>query len=218
MIRMSLNEFLNEIREDLLKKDAIRQEIQSLARKTIRMAKQAIFLVHRDMIDSAESILKEASIDVNKLVELSKTYPEICVGLIETPLQEYAEANVFLNLIKNGTFISPGVVGVPGESYVLGLADVIGELRRRALDLIRKDRVKDAEECLNLMETIYNELISCDDLQALIPGLRRKCDIARRIIETTRGDITMEIRREMLNNSIRDLQKALGSMMEHARG
>ncbi|MBS7640838.1 MAG: hypothetical protein QXF23_02830 [Candidatus Bathyarchaeia archaeon] len=205
-----------EIRENLLRKDEIRQEVQNLARKTTRLSKQAIFLVHRGMVTEAESLLGEANMNISKLIELSKSYPEICIGLIETPLQEYAEAKIFLDLIRAGSFKSPEEIGVPGESYVLGLADVVGELRRRALDLLRKDDVGGAEECLNLMETIYSELIGCDELQALIPGLRRKCDIARRIIEATRGDITIEARRAMLNNAIKDLQRTLESIRGNA--
>lgn len=214
---MGLSAFLGEIREDLLKKDEMRQEIQALARKTTRLAKQAIFSIHRGMLEEAESILKEANMNIRRLIDLSKMHPEICIGLIEAPLQEYSEAKILLVLVKNKAFIGPRDVGVPGESYVLGLADVIGELRRRALDLIRNDNVKDAEECLNLMETIYNELIGCDELQALMPGLRRKCDIARRIIEATRGDITTEIRRAVLNNTMKDLQRALGSIVSHVK-
>lgn len=209
---MGLSDFLCEIRESLLRKDEIRQEVQNLARRTTRLSKQAIFLVHKGMTAEAESLLGEASINVSRLIDLSKSYPEICTGLIETPLQEYAEAKIFLDLVKGRGIKSPGEIGIPGESYVLGLADVVGELRRRALDLLRKDDVGGAEECLDLMETIYSELIGCDELQALIPGLRRKCDIARRIIEATRGDITIEARRTMLNNAIKDLQRTLESI------
>ncbi len=209
---MSLSSFLSKIREELLKKDEVRQETQNLARRTTRISKQVIFSVHRDMIAEAENLLREAEANINELVELSKSYPEICIGLIDTPLQEYAEAKIFLELIRSGNFMGPREVGVPGDSYVLGLADVVGELRRRALDLIRRDDIRGAEECLNLMETIYSELIGCDELQALIPGLRRKCDIARRIVEATRGDVTIEGRRTILNNAIKDLQRTLKSI------
>jgi len=43
-----------------------------------------------------------------------------------------------------------------------------------------------------------------------VPGLRRKCDVARRIIETTRGDVTVEVRRSSLERSIKGLEKILG--------
>jgi predicted translin family RNA/ssDNA-binding protein len=59
------------------------------------------------------------------------------------------------------------------------------------------------------MEAMYMELINLDEIQYLAPGLRRKCDVARRVIEATRGDITTEVRRNMLENSITELKKTL---------
>ena len=210
---MSLKDTLEKIQEEILKKDEIRQEIQNIVRKTTRLSKQAIFLAHKDRIEDAENLLKEASANLSKLDEISKTYPDLYYsGLVNSAFEEYAEANLFLKIISKGKFVGPKEIGVPSESYVLGLADVIGELRRRSLDLIRKGNVKDAEKCLEIMETIYAEIISHDDLLILISGLRRKCDIARRVIEATRGDVTVEIRRSMLNNAMKDLQKILESM------
>ncbi len=210
---MSLKDALEKIQEEILKKDEIRQEIQNIVRKTTRLSKQAIFLAHKDRIEDAENLLKEASGNLSKLDEISKTYPDLYYsGLVNSAFEEYAEANLFLKIISEGKFVDPREIGVPSESYVLGLADVIGELRRRSLDLIRKGNVKDAEKCLEIMETIYAEIISHDDLLILISGLRRKCDIARRVIEATRGDVTVEIRRSMLNNAMKDLQKILESM------
>jgi len=210
---MNLREILNKVREGSLRKDELRQEVQTLSRKTTRMSKQAIFSIHRDKIDDAESLLKEAGLNLDKLNDLSKICPEVdYTSIMEPALEEYAEAQILLRLIKDGVFIGPEDIGVPGESYVLGLADVIGELRRRALDLIRRGNTGLAEECLDLMETIYNEIIGCDELLILVPGLRRKCDVARRVIEATRGDVTTEVRRTMLNNIMRDLQKSLESL------
>lgn len=211
---MSLKDTLEKIQEEILKKDEIRQEIQNIVRKTTRLSKQAIFLAHKDRIEDAENLLKEASGNLSKLDEISKTYPDLYYsGLVNSAFEEYAEANLFLKIISEGKFVGPREIGVPSESYVLGLADVIGELRRRSLDLIRKGNVRDAEKCLEIMETIYAEIISRDDLLILISGLRRKCDIARRVIEATRGDVTVEIRRSMLNNAMKDLQKILESML-----
>ena len=210
---MSLEKILKKIKEEVLKKDEVRQEIQMIARKTIRLSKQAIFLAHKDKINEAEALLKEASINLNKLNEMSKTYPNL-TGITDSAFEEYSEAQIFINLIKNGTFIDPKKIDVPSECYVLGLADVIGELRRKSLDLIRKGHVESAEENLNIMETIYIKITSYDELLLLVPGLRRKCDVARRIIETTRGDVTTEVRRMVLNNAMKKLEEALRSKMK----
>ncbi len=210
---MSLEEILGRIREEILKKDEIRQEIQTIARKTTRLSKQAIFLTHKGRINEAEALLKKASINFNRLIEMSKIYPNLLyTGAIDSAFEEYSEAQIFLNLIENKRFVDPKEIDVPDEAYVLGLADVIGELRRRSLDLIRKGHIEAAEENLNIMETIYNEIISYDELLLLIPGLRRKCDVARRIIEATRGDVTTEVRRMVLNNVMKELQKTLENL------
>ena len=96
---------------------------------------------------------------------------------------------------------------MPSIPYVLGLMDVIGELRRRSLDSLRKGDVKTAEKCLEIMEHIYVEITVMDDAYLLVPGLRRKCDIARGVIEITRGDVTMETRRSSLERSIEELKR-----------
>jgi len=75
--------------------------------------------------------------------------------------------------------------------------------------LLRKGDVKTAEDCLQRMEHIYVELMAMDDAYLLVPGLRRKCDVARRIIEATRGDITIETRRSSLERSIKELEKVV---------
>lgn len=215
---MSLSEILNSIRESALKKDGLRQEIQIIARRTTRLSKQAIFLTHRDRIEEAENLLKEADANLDRLAEISKLHLDLFyTGLVDSAFEEYAEAQIFLRLIKDGKFIGPSDINVPDEAYALGLADVIGELRRRALDLIRKGDVEGAERCLDIMEIIYTEFIGCDELLILIPGLRRKCDTGRRVIEATRGDVTTEARRMVLNNLMRELQRALESRIDYGR-
>ncbi|MEM1508068.1 MAG: hypothetical protein QXU02_04280 [Candidatus Bathyarchaeia archaeon] len=215
---MSLKDILSKIRDDSIRKDEVRQEVQTAVRRTTRLSKQAIFLIHKGVIDGAESLLEEARLNLDKIKSISETYPELFfAGLVDSAFEEYSEAHILLKLVKDGVFVKPEEIKVSGESYVLGLADVIGELRRRSLDLIRRGDVEGAEECLTLMENIYNEIIGCDELLILVSGLRRKCDIARRVIEATRGDITAEVRRTVLNNTMKEFQKILETVMSRER-
>jgi len=207
---MDLTEILKKIQEELVKKDEVRQEIHKAMHKATRLSKQAIFMVHKARFEDAEDTLIEAKTMLAVLDELTKSYPDLFyMGTVDAAFQEYAEARVFLDLVKEGRFVDFKEINVPMVSYVLGLADVIGELRRRALDSLRRDEAKTAEECLELMETIYTELINLDEIHFLIPGLRNKCDIARRVIEATRGDITTEVRRRLLENSMKELKETL---------
>jgi translin len=127
--------------------------------------------------------------------------------LFNATRQEYSEANIFLNLIQESRFITPEEINMPSVDYVLGLADVIGECRRLALDALREADVEKAEKCLQIMDEIYTELMGMDEAYMLVPGLRRKCDIARRIIETTRGDVTQEARRSSLEKYLKRFEK-----------
>jgi len=207
---MSLREILERIREELAEKDKIKQEIQLAARRAGRLSKQAIFQIHKVNLEKAEETLEEAKEILEKIRSLTKDYPELLyMGTVDSAFQEYAEANILLSLIKESRFISFDELKIPMTSYVLGLADVIGELRRRALDSLRNGEMKKAENCLRLMETIYEEIINLEEIQLLVSGIRRKCDTGRRIIEATRADITVESGRVSLERQIEELRRSL---------
>ena len=207
---MSLREILERIREELAEKDKIKQEIQLAARRAGRLSKQAIFQIHKANLEKAEETLEEAKEILEKIRGLTKDYPELLyMGTVDSAFQEYAEANILLSLIKESRFISFDELKIPMTSYVLGLADVIGELRRRALDSLRNGEMKKAENCLRLMETIYEEIINLEEIQLLVSGIRRKCDTGRRIIEATRADITVESGRVSLERQIEELRRSL---------
>lgn len=163
---------------------------------------------HQERFKDAKKLLKEADGLFSKLNSAGETYPDMVYsGLVDAAFQEYAEAQTLLALVEHNRFVSPEEIKVNSIAYVLGLADVIGELRRRALDSLRKVDVKTAEYCLRLMEEIYVELMSMDEAYMLVPGLRRKSDVARHLIETTRGDITIEARRNSLEECMKNLEK-----------
>ena len=138
--------------------------------------------------------------------------------MFSAALQEYSEANIFLKLVEESRFISPEEINVPSVDYVLGLADVVGEIRRLALDALREGNVKRGEECLETMDEIFIELMALDEAYMLVPGLRRKSDIARRIIETTRGDITQEVRRKSLEDYLKRFEQPKAKKLRPRKG
>jgi translin len=208
---MSLREILREIKNELTRKDTIKQEIQKATRKATQLSKQAIFQVHKNELNKAQNILKEAKITLYKYNDTNTNYLNLPLGNMDAAFEEYSEACILLSLVTKGIFISYKEINVPITSYVLGLGDVVGELRRLTLDSLRRGETKKAEDFLKMMEKIYEEMINLDEIQFLINGLRRKCDIARKLIEITRGDVTIEIRRNILKNSISKITKKLGS-------
>ncbi len=207
---MSLKSILEKIQEELKKKEETKEKVQKDMRKATRLSKQSILFLHQERFEDARKCLKEASKLLVKLHRISRDYPDLAhSGLVNAAYEEYSEAQTLLAIVKESRFPNPRKLGVPSIFYVLGLGDVIGELRRRSLDALRKSDVKLAEDTLLLMEEIYVELVSMDDAFLIVPGLRRKCDVARRIIESTRGDVTIETRRSSLEHSIQELKKVV---------
>jgi len=205
----TLKTILNEVRKELAEKDKIRENAQKEMRKATSQSKQAILLIHQKRLKEAEQLVQKATETLSKLHNASTTHPDIIYsGMFSAALQEYSEASIFLKLVKESRFVTPEEINVPSIDFVLGLADVIGECRRLALDALREGDVKNGENCLKMMDEIYIELMAMDESYMLVPGLRRKCDVARKIIEITRGDVTQEIRRNELEKYLRKFEKS----------
>jgi translin len=207
----ALKSVLREVRKQLREKEKMRENVQKDMRKATSVSKQAILLIHQKRLKEAKKLIEEAKEIISKLNDASGTYPDIIYsGLFDAALQEYSEANIFLKLIEESRFVTPKEINVPSVDYVLGLADVIGECRRFVLDSLREGDVKKGEEGLQIMDAIYIELMAMDEAYMLVPGLRRKCDVARKIIEITRGDVTQEVRRSMLEKHLKRFERYSG--------
>ena len=205
----TLKSILKEVKEELTQKDKVRENAHQNMRKATSLSKQAILLMHQKKFEKAADSIETAKEIISKLKGLTKEYPDIIYsGMFSAALQEYSEANIFLGLIRESRFVTPNEVSVPAVDYVLGLADVIGEYRRLVLDALREGDVEKGEECLRTMDEIYIELMAMDEAYMLVSGLRRKCDVARRIIEATRGDVTQEVRRKSLENYLKQFERA----------
>ncbi len=204
----ALRNLLDEIKRELTQKENFAQEGHEAMRKITSLSKQAILLDHQKRLPEAGKQLEKAKKLIDKVRELAKEYPAMLYwGMFSAALQEYAEACIFMKLIEEDRFVTSTEIDVPPIDYVLGLADVVGEYRRLALDALREGNVAKGEKCLQIMDEIYVELEAMDEAYMLVPGLRRKNDVARRIIESTRGDITQEISRKSLEDHLRQFEQ-----------
>lgn len=204
----TLKTTLRKIGKELQYKEKIREKTQREMRKATSLSKQAILLIHQKRLGEARKLVEEARKVISTLSELSAKYPRIIYsGLFSAALQEHAEASILLALVEESRLVTPEEISVPSSDYVLGLADVIGECRRLALDALRENDVKRSEGYLQTMDEIYIELMAMDESYMLVAGLRRKCDVARKIIEATRGDVTHEIRRNELEKYLKRFEE-----------
>jgi translin len=204
-----LKPILEEIKKELTEKDKIRETTHENMQKATSLSKRAILLVHQKKQEEAEKLIENARNIIMELQGLAKEHPDIIYGgMFNAALQEYAEANILLTLIRESRFVTPQEINVPSVDYALGLADVIGECRRAVLDALREGDAEKGEEYLKIMDEVYVELMALDEAYMLVPGLRRKCDVARKIIETTRGDVTQEVRRKALEDYLKQFERA----------
>lgn len=205
-----LETIAERIRQNFDIRTAKRDDALKLARQLTRACSLAIRAVHRDDQEAMEATLAEAQNLADKLRDDLKMYPDLFfAGYTQDSLKEFVEANVTCALIQNQPLQTPEELGVQEATYLNGLAEVVGELRRRTLDILRSGYSEEAERLLGYMDEIYSVLVTMDYPDAITNGLRRQTDLARGIIEKTRGDVTFSLRGENLAEAIRTLSGRL---------
>ena len=216
---MSFKKSISEILRELRKKDSARESMLKWSREATRLSSQAVALIHRGRLSEARKKLEKARKHLDKAEEAVRNWPELAnSGSLITAYQEYVEAYALYSTLSNQPIPGLAELQVPPAAYLLGLADFIGELRREVLERIKVGSLEEAQKLLALMEEVYTELIKVDVSDALTPGLRRKCDVARKLIETTAGDVALEVRRQSLENAIRNLEHGLGGAKNRRHG
>ncbi|MDM7935393.1 MAG: translin family protein [Methanothrix sp.] len=172
-------------------KDRAREESLRLSRDVVRLSSSSIRSVHRGDLEAAEESMTAAAAGLERIRELLRDHQDLrYAGFVDGAEQEYAEARCLHSIISRHEILMPEEIGVELANYLAGLGDATGELRRHILDLIRMGRAEDGEYFLGVMEDIHNLLMLFDYPEAVTRGLRRKSDLARSMLERTRGDLT----------------------------
>lgn len=205
-----LETIAERIRTSFDARTAARDHALAHARSLTRHCANAIRAVHRDELEVAQENLQEA----HRLVELLRSnlaeFSDIYhAGYTQDALKEYAEAQIVYALVGNLALPSPEELGLQYSTYLQGLAEAAGELRRRCLDILRHGHSQEAERLLNHMDDIYAVLVTMDYPDAITGGLRRLTDIVRGVNERTRGDMTISLRQDHLEQSIQRLDDRL---------
>jgi translin len=205
-----LESIANQIREKFDVLTALRDQALTEARQLTRACSLAIRAVHRNDTEVMKDHLREASALAGKLRNELVNYPGLYfAGYTQDALKEFVEANITCSLIQNQPLPTPDELQVEPATFLNGLAEVVGELRRRILDILRSGYSEEAERLLGYMDEIYSVLVSMDYSDAITNGLRRQTDLARGIIEKTRGDVTSSLRGDLLTRAMRQLSSQL---------
>jgi translin len=203
----NLETIAEKIRTSFEAKNRVRDETLRLSRELIRHCANAIRATHRGEFENATGLLATAKALASEIVDGVADYADLYhAGYTQDALKEFAEASITYALITDRSLPDPDELGVEYAAYLNGLGEAAGELRRHVLDLIRHGELERGEEILSMMDDIYGVLVTIDFPNAVTGGLRRTTDMVRGVLERTRGDLTMSLRQEKLQQALRDFE------------
>jgi translin len=198
-----LTTIIEDIRQDLTARTAVRDLTLSRSRELTRLCAHSIRAVHRHEFAQARDLLAEARAAAQQMTgDLDDTPDLFYTGYTQDSLKELTEAHIVYAFVTGEPLPTPLDLGVPSSTYLSGLSEATTEMRRFALDLMRLGRVAEAETYLQIMDDVYSLQIAIDFPDAITGGLRRLTDVLRGTLERTRGDITMAVRQEEMRAAL----------------
>jgi len=198
----------DRIREQLTVKNAARDAALAQSRTLIRHCALTIRAIHREEFDRARALLAQARATAADLRASVAEHPGLYyAGYTQDGLKEFVEANVVLAFVTGAPTPTPEALDVEPATYLKGLAEAATELRRRVLDLMRRDEMDEAERLLEAMDEVYNLLVTIDFPDAITGGLRRNTDVVRGVNQRTRGDLTTSLRQQRLLEALQRVEQ-----------
>ena len=198
-----LMKIADDIRAELDAKNAARDKALVTSREAIRFCANSIRSIHRGEFEEADRLLEEARTRVRETADELKDYLDIYyAGYVQDAQKEFTEAATVKAVMRNLSIPGPQELGVEAAPYLNGLAEAASECRRDVLDLLRAGKMQRAEEVLKAMDDVYYMLVTFDYPDAITGGLRRTMDMARAVLERTRGDLTVTIRQQELEQAL----------------
>jgi translin len=207
----NLEAISERIREDFEARNAARDQALQRSRTLTRHCANAIKATHREEWKVADERLETARQAAAELIEGVRAYPDLYhTGYTQDALKEYVEAFVTYAIVRDQPLPEPEGLGVEFNTYLNGLAEATTEMRRRVLDIMRHDYdFAETERLLEVMDAVYDTLMTFDFPDAITGGLRRRTDTVRGVLERTRGDLTNSFRRQQLADAISHLEARL---------
>ena len=198
-------------RQILELKHRARETTLTASRRAIRSCATAIRAVQRREFQEALALIAEAAAYLAEAEAALVGQPDVrYAGFLHDAKKEFAEANLTLAFVADQPMPTAEELGVEVQAYLNGMAEAASELRRQALDSLRRADNDEAERLLGIMDDVYGLLVTIDYPDALTGGLRRTTDALRAVIERTRGDVTNAL-------VIARLQAAIGANAEQEK-
>ncbi len=122
-------------------------------------------------------------------------------------MKEYAEAAITSAILQGHPLPGPGDLAIEDGAYLNGIAEAASELRRDTLDALRGNDIERALMLMDEMDNIYSVLITVDFPDGVTGGLRRTTDQLRAVLERTRGDVTVAVRQNRLEQALQAAER-----------
>jgi translin len=201
---MNLDQISEDVRVRFDQRMDARERALPAARRAIRSCANAIRATHRSEWEQAHRLMDQAKEAIDEGLLAARDHPEIrFAGYLQDAQKEYAEARITEAVVTGVSQLpTPEELGVEDAPFLNGMAEAIGEGRRHILDLLRHGEVDRGEAILSAMDDIYYVLVSMDYPDAITMNLRRSTDVARSLIEKTRGDLSIAIVQRQLRDAL----------------
>lgn len=209
-LRSDLDGIMADVRASFDAKHAAREHALLACRQITQLSANCIRAIHRQEFDAATEMLATAKDQTRQAQKCLSEFTDIYhAGFLHDASKEYVEATATLALVTGAPIPTPASLGVEYAAYLNGLAEAASELRRFALDALRREDRDRPEELLGAMDEIYAVLVTVDYPDAITKGLRRTTDVVRGVIERTRADLTVIAMQQRLQDDIQALTMAL---------
>ena len=176
-----------------------REKLIKGTRDVVMLCSKSIVAMHHSQLDDAKSKMDQAK----AMLEDFRNYAgNDLYRYIAVAEQELVEAYALKSVMDDKPMPSMRELDVTGESYLTGLLDCVGEIKRLVYDRMRLGEGKDAEKLFATMEEIYNAIYPFAVYDNIVSGLRKKLDVARKLIEDIRATVTEESRRKALIEAV----------------
>jgi translin len=177
-------------------------------RGVIMKCSKSIMALHRGRFEDATKLLDEAQTELGSLRAYIRDDLERYLINAE---QELVEAYQLKCVYQKTSLAGIEELNVVTSSYLLGLLDSIGEIKRMIYDNLRTERTSDALSLFALMEDLYSSIYPFSVYDNIVPGIKRKLDVAKLLIENVRSTLTEESNRNLLIKRMDILEKQLGT-------
>jgi translin len=185
-----------------------REKLIKGTRDAVMLCSKSIIAMHRGQLGEAAEMMGQAKA---MLAEFRVYAGDDLYRYIAVAEQELVEAYA-LSAVMEGSSSPPQLpsmadLEVSGPSYLTGLLDCVGEIKRLVYDRMRSGNEKDAESLFAVMEDIYGAVYPFAVYDNIVAGLRKKLDVARMLIEDIRAVVTEEKRRKATIEAMDRLEK-----------